>query len=155
MKAWAGYAIVILGFLGYKLMTDAGRDESGAIVDAGNLGAFDIKVGDCFDEPDVVSEIEQLPGVPCSDPHDSEVYATFDVSLTDYVGDDAMFEHAIDACMARFEGFVGRDYESSALDIYTLYPTADSWQQNDREVVCAVYDVEGNKLVGSARGRAL
>jgi len=36
-----------------------------------------------------------------------------------------------------------------------MYPTIESWQQNDREVVCAVYDMEENKLVGSVQGRSL
>ena len=38
----------------------------------------------------------------------------------------------------------------------TLYPTPQSWKQgNDREVVCAVYDMEANKLVGSAKGKRI
>ena len=67
-----------------------------------------------------------------------------------------MGELAFESCMARFQGFVGLDYESSSLDIMTLYPTPDSWaQQGDREVVCAVYDMETNKLTGSMKNQAL
>lgn len=47
------------------------------------------------------------------------------------------------------DAFVGRDYESSSLDIMTLFPTIESWAQNDREVICAVYDMNATKLVGS------
>jgi len=36
-----------------------------------------------------------------------------------------------------------------------MYPTSESWQQDDREVVCAVYDMDANKLVGTAAGRGL
>ena len=90
--------------------------------------------------------------MPCSQPHDNEVYAVFDVSLSSYPSsEDAMFEHALDRCLNRFEGFVGREYETSELDILTLYPTPESWRQNDREVVCAVYDMNETQLVGSAR----
>jgi hypothetical protein len=155
MKSWAGYAIVILGLLAYQAMTDADRDDTGAIVSAGNVDAFEIAVGDCFDDPTATDEIDSLPAVPCGEPHDNEVYAAFDVSLPAYPDDDVMFDHAIRACIGRFAGFVGRDYESSVLDIYTMYPTAESWQHDDREIVCAVYDLAGEKLVGSVRGRAL
>ncbi len=55
------------------------------------------------------------------------------------------------SCIDRFESYVGRDYETSALDVVTMYPTAESWAQNDREVVCALYDMSGEKLVGSVR----
>ena len=53
------------------------------------------------------------------------------------------------------ERYVGRDYESSALDVVTMYPTQESWAQNDREVVCALYDMSGEKLVGSVKGTGI
>lgn len=62
---------------------------------------------------------------------------------------------AYESCVDRFEPFVGIDYESSVLEVVTLYPTAESWAQDDREVVCALYDMSETKLVGSVRGRAL
>ena len=56
----------------------------------------------------------------------------------------------------RFSSFVGMDYDSSVLDITALYPSTDSWKmQDDREVVCAVYDMNGGKLTGSARGSSI
>jgi hypothetical protein len=54
--------------------------------------------------------------------------------------------------LERFEAFVGKDYESSALDVASLYP---SRERNDREVICAVYDVDANKLTGSVKGLGL
>ena len=99
------------------------------------------------------SEISSLPGVPCGEPHDNEVYAVFDVNVASYPEGDGMFDLALDKCLDRFASFVGQQYESSELDILTLYPTSDSWSmQNDREVVCAVYDMNENKLVGSVQG---
>lgn len=155
MKKWGAYIVAALAFAGYGVMTGADRDSSGAIVDAGNVDAFQIQVGDCFDDAGSYdAEITSLPGVPCADPHDNEAFAVFDVPMSEYPG-DAMGEVAYNACVLRFEAFVGRDYESSSLEIMTLYPSAESWRQNDREVVCAVYDMNDEKLQGSAGGRAL
>lgn len=154
MKQAGLYAILILGFLGFKVMTDADRDESGAIVDAGNVDVFQIAVGDCFDNV-TTEEISSLPGVPCSEPHDNEAYASFDVSLPGYPEGEGMYEVAFESCLDRFESFVGRDYESSSLDIFALYPTREGWAQNDREVVCAVFDMEETKLVGSMQASGL
>ena len=156
MKNWIVYVLVGAGVAGYNIATQADRDSSGAIVDAGNIGAFQLRNGDCFNDAGFTFEgqeqISSLPGVPCSQPHDNEVYAVFDVSLTSYPSsEDAMFEHALEKCLDRFAGFVGIQYEASELDILTLYPTPESWQQNDREVVCAVYDMNSMQLVGSAR----
>ena len=156
MKKLGVYAAAAVGFAIYGAVMDADRDDAGNIVSAGTLDAFHIRVGDCFDDSSSQSdEIASLPGVPCSEPHDNEAYAVLDVTITSYPGDEAMADLARNSCMDRFESFVGRDYETSSLDIFTLYPSSDSWLQDDREVVCAVYDVNAEKLVGSVEGLGL
>ena len=161
MKNYIIYALIGLGVVAYKVSTDVDRDASGAIVDSGNVDAFSIQLGDCFDDIDQSAssesgEVASVPGVPCSEPHDNEVFAVFDVSNAEFPGEEAMSEIAFDACETRFEDFVGKDYQSSSLDITMLYPTAQSWHaQNDREVICAVFDVELNKLTGSMKDAAI
>jgi hypothetical protein len=156
MKSWAIYILAAIGFVIYGAATDVDRDSSGAIVSGGNVDAFNVQVGDCFNDVSSYDEqIASVPGVPCSDPHDNETFAVFDVSFNSYPTDGNMDELAYGACKARFESFVGRDYETSSLEISTMYPSVQSWNENDREVVCAVYDVNDNQLVGSAAGRGL
>ena len=161
MKNLITYAAIALAFVAYNAITSADRDASGAIVSEGNLGAFQIQVGDCFDDTSSlysgeIGEVSDLPGVPCAKPHDNEVFAVFDLKIASFPEADQMSELVFESCMQRFQSFVGRDYESSALDIMTLYPSQESWdRKNDREVVCAVYDMEENKLEGSAKGLAL
>ena len=160
MKKLAGFIAVALGVVGVNYFMDAKRDESGALVSAGNIDAFAIRVGDCFNDASSSSvgdeaSVTGVHGVPCSQPHDNEVYAVFDVDLPAFPADGAMADIAFESCHERFEAFVGRDYPSSALDILTLYPSPESWRHNDREVICAVYDVNLSKLEGSVQGRAL
>ncbi len=158
MKSWAIYIAAALGFVIYGAVTDADRDGSGAIVDGGTVDAFQVRIGDCFDDAIVDEgnyEVSDVPGVPCSEPHDNETYAVFDLTVDSFPEDDAIGELAYESCYERFQPFVGRDYETSTLDINMMYPSRESWQQDDREVICAVYDVEANKLIGSAKGRGL
>lgn len=161
MKNLLVYAVIGLGVIGYNVLTDADRDAAGNIVSGGNLDAFTIRLGDCFDNTgsltsDEAGEVSSLPGRPCAGPHDNEVYAVFDVEYASFPGDEQMGELAFEACRERFPTFVGRDYESSALDITSLYPTTQSWSmQDDREVICAVYDMNGNKLTGTAKDSAI
>ena len=159
MKNWAFTAIVVIGVVAYNFATRADRDASGAIVDAGDVDAWDLQVGDCFDDTSSVAatgagEVASLPGVPCAEPHDNEVYAVIDLGITSYSGDEAVAELAFDKCLAKFETWVGRDYESSDLDILTLTPTSESFSSSNRDVVCAVFNVDFSKLTGSARGTA-
>lgn len=156
---WAIGIAVAGGAYLFNSAMQADRDATGAIVGGGSLDAFQMRVGDCFDDGSAFSddnpEVDSVPGVPCANPHDNEVYAVFDVAEPSFPG-DRMAELAHESCLTRFESFVGRDYESSSLDIATLYPSPESWHgQNDREVVCAVYDMAANKLTGSVKGLAL
>ncbi len=160
MKSWAIYIVAALGFVIYGAVTDVDRDSSGAIVGEGSVDAFQVRIGDCFNDANVGGddgeyEVSDVPGVPCSDPHDNEAFAVFDLTVASYPEGDAMGELAFGSCLERFESFVGRDYETSTLDINIMYPSLESWQQDDREVVCAVFDVDANQLMGSAAGRGL
>jgi len=156
MKSWAGYILAVLGFVIYGAATNANRDSTGAIVGEGSVDAFQVRVGDCFNDASMdTSEVSNVAGVPCSEPHDNETYALVNLTLEDYPGTEQMGELANESCMQEFAGFVGKDYESSTLDILTMYPSADSWRQDDREVVCAVYDMNIEKLVGSAKDSGL
>ena len=155
MKQWGIYILAALGIGIYGAVTKADRDESGSIIDGGSIDAFHMRVGDCFDDTSSSEgEISSLPGVPCAEPHDNETFAVFNIKQDAFPGDE-MDTIAYDGCMVRFEPFVGRDYESSTLEVFPIYPTADSWVQDDREVICALYDMEENKLQGSVKGRAL
>lgn len=155
MKNLAFYAVVVLGYLGYSFVTSADRDATGAIVSEGSIDAFSLRVGDCFNNAGIGDEVSDLPGVPCAEPHDYETYAVFDVALDSFPSEEEMSELAYERCLERFDGFVGIEYENSVLDIVTLYPTTESWKQNDREVVCALYDMNEEKLVGTTRGAAI
>ena len=155
MKQWGIYILAALGFGIYGAVTQADRDGSGAIVGEGTVDAFQVRVGDCFDDATSLGDVTSLPGVPCSEPHDNEAFAVIKLTIADYPEGEAMGELAHGSCMQRFESFVGKDYDLSSLDIFTMYPSTESWNQNDREVVCAVYDMNANKLVSSVKGRAL
>lgn len=156
MKNLGFYAVVVMGYLAYGAITNADRDDGGTIVGEGNIDAFHMRVGDCFDESSSFGEeVSEVPGVPCSQPHDYETYAVFDVSLDSFSSEESMGVTAYDSCLERFDAFVGLDYENSVLEIVTLNPTAESWEQGDREVVCALYDMNNEKLVGSTKGSGI
>ncbi|GAB4198192.1 MAG: septum formation family protein [Wenzhouxiangellaceae bacterium] len=137
------------------------RAASGELISEGTIDAFQMKVGDCFNDeesrlmgPD--DEVSSVPGVPCDQPHDNEVYAIFNLTFESWPGEDAAFEIANQQCIENFAAFVGSDYYESSLDVLTLAPTDYGWKKlKDREVICSVYDMEENKLIGSMRGRAI
>lgn len=129
----------------------AERGDEGVIEGAGSVDAFAMQIGDCFDDQLAFSEeVSDVPGVPCSTAHDNEVYATFAVTLAEWPGEDRLNDLANEGCLERFEAAIAASYEESVLMFTTLVPSTDSWgQRNDREVVCAAYHMELDKLTGS------
>lgn len=135
------------------ITTAAQRNSDGEITSAGDVSAFEVRVGDCFDDEAFENtEISEVPAVPCSEPHDNEVYATFDLT-GEWPGVDRAQELAHEGCYDRFAGAIGRTYEDSEIEFTTMYPTEGSWnERNDREVICVGYHVELEKLTGSVIG---
>jgi hypothetical protein len=139
------------------ISTAATRNADGVITSAGTVDAFAVQVGDCFDDEAFEStEISELPGVPCGQPHDNEVYATFDLPGDKWIGDERVEELAFQGCFDRFEDEIGLSYEESIYDYTAIYPTQGSWtRMDDREVLCVGYHMQYEKLTGSIIGSGL
>ncbi len=139
----AGAAVIggVAIFGGVNAMgDDTIRDDSGDIVEAGGVGVFSIKYGDCLITPsfDEVDEVQSVEGVPCTEPHDSQAYDAFDiVGYTEYPAAE-IDDLAVEGCVERFESFVGTPYQDSELYIAWLTPSAIGWEQGDHEVQCMV-----------------
>lgn len=119
---------------------------------------FSLDEGTCFDDVAAfgdgeAAEVEDVPVVACSEPHDNEVYATFDLEGEEFPGDAAVTDAADTGCLERFEDYVDRDYQTSRYVFSHLVPSERTWDvAGDREVVCFLYDMELEPLEGSAEG---
>jgi hypothetical protein len=153
----AGLGLVGLGYAGVGGQDDTTRDDSGAIVEEGELGAFRIRIGDCIGG-DLADQVESVEGVPCDGPHQLEVYYAFNLPEGDgtFPGDLAVAEQAEEGCFNAFEPFVGLNYAESIYDFTTLTPTQGSWDGlDDREVLCMIGNYDGTQKTGTARNTGL
>lgn len=109
---------------------------------------YDLEVGDCIVPPDTTSD-EELVGsvesVDCSEPHDGEVTAVFDLDLDvdEYPGADRVSELALEGCPDK----------SSTV----LYPSEESWGEGDREAVCileSIFDLNEGDCINYPTGTA-
>ena len=165
MRRWLPAALVVLslGLAACSSGDEATRDESGAVATQGQLDAFAVELGDCIQDPtagaapDEEAEVQSIEAVPCSEPHDGEVYHVFDMpDAEEYPGDDAVLAAVEEGCKGAFPDFVGKAYEESTLDFLSLQPTEETWNQmDDREIVCIVVDPSGEKKTGSLKGAAV
>lgn len=120
---------------------------------------FELEVGDCFSaESDSILFVSV---VDCEQSHTYEAFFVFDHEAgpdEEYPGDDAMLTYADDACRPPFEEFVGMDYESSIWYITSVTPSAETWAEGDREIICTLdqqdADGEAIEVTGTAEGSA-
>jgi len=143
-------ALLVPAISGCSFLGIGGDDDSKGV------SVFDAKVGQCFAMPsEVKTQISKIEQVDCAKPHYSELYAKVDYKTEDgskdYPGDDAIDQFAEGACAEAFQSYVGVSYlDSSLYDTY-LAPSARSWQDADRTVLCFITDA-GTPITGSVKG---
>lgn len=131
---------------------EAKRNEAGAIEKEAQADAFSVKLGDCLNDPGD-GNITSVRVVPCSEPHELEVFHEFNLEGKRYpVSDEALEEQILATCDPVFEAFVGRPYEDSDLDYTTMEPSKGSWSEGDRSVVCMIGTADYSKVTGSLKG---
>lgn len=125
------------------------------LVACGSQSVFSIDVGTCFDDTEA-EQVSSVPEVDCSEPHDNEVFALINYTESEsYPGEDTMNERGKELCIAQFDAYVGLSYPESDLEVYPITPSETSWNnQDDREIICALYALDLSKLTGSMRGAA-
>ena len=123
-------------------------------VACGSRNVFGLKVGQCFDDPDNMSAMDDVSDVEmidCGKPHNNEIYALFDMPDGSFPGVSVVEDVALEGSHDAFDPYVGLDYESSVLDFSCLTPTPSSCEQGDQEVVCISYDLDLKKLTDTAK----
>ena len=123
------------------------RDAAGAVVSDGDVSAFDLRLGDCAAELSV-GDARTLRLVPCTQPHEGEVYAVFSLPGDDYPGETDTDRLAKGGCDRRLTDQFGA---SASYDYHYLLPTAESWATGDREVTCVARNPDGRQLTGPLR----
>lgn len=164
---WIGLAVVVAVLFGGAVVwmlaatsdDDAADDPSASVQSEafqGDTSVYDLTVGDCFDDPTMLSdelvEVESVDSVDCDEPHGAEVYAVVELPQGDgapFPGDTEVAEAADELCLAEFDGYVGAAYEDSALYYNYYLPIEESWAEGDRMVTCLLLDFDGAPLTGS------
>lgn len=124
---------------------------------------FTLQERQCFnryelerDDPDLPTDLTTL--VDCRRPHDAEVYEFLEHPAgpgVEYPGAEGMEDWARQACYEQFEAFVGVEYELSVLQIGSIRPPKENWDQGPyRGVHCYVFASDG-QLSGSMAGSEL
>ena len=113
-----------------------------------------MRAGLCFPAHLDISTVMAYEAVPCDDEHGSEVVGVVKLPDTRYPGSDAAYAAADPYCYEAFAKYVGVDYEESELEMTFVFPTEETWDEGDRQVVCYAHEVGGAAVTGTVRDTA-
>lgn len=140
MLAVAGLTLIAVTVAGCGGTTH--KDDT--FIDAGVTGLLDIELTECFSDPGY-SELageEVVVYTPCVEgdvDNQSYMFAHADEGPWNR---DAVAAFGWDECGKGFEQ-QWTSQDESGLDYYPILPTAETWADGDRAVMCAVYDPSG------------
>ncbi|MEY5018400.1 MAG: hypothetical protein RJB54_318 [Actinomycetota bacterium] len=139
----AGAAVGGAAIWGIGGIDDTTRDNSGQIIESGDLGVFVTQLGDCFNLADPQANlVSTTNGVPCSDPHHWQVI--FKGSITSDSYDASEFDreaqlvckYAIDEIAQTISYEESLEYENAQTNYFV--PTEESFAEGDRAIDCLV-----------------
>lgn len=95
----------------------------------------ELEIEDCVNNLSA-GTVSRLPRVPCSEPHDGEVVAIFDLSGSSFPGESKVQSDARDRCFKELDEYSPSTKEDDTIRMFYLHPTQASWERGDREVTC-------------------
>jgi Septum formation len=107
---------------------------------------FTLQQGDCV----TMSSGQAVSVLPCSTPHQAEVFATFSLARAAWPGAAAVKQEASSGCESRLTSYLNPQLAISLTQAY-VFPDEVAWTGGTRTVICEVRAASGD-LTGSVRG---
>lgn len=117
----------------------------------GEVQVENLRTGDCVNQLVEGDDINRLPRVECSEPHQGEVVGKFSLEGSTFPGEDSVNEQAESRCFDLLDEYSPSTKDDDTIGLYYVIPTRASWAQGDREVICMAEHIEGPRT-GSIRG---
>jgi hypothetical protein len=105
------------------------------VIGQGTVTATDVKVGDCLKEIPGNTRVLTVDTVGCDQPHAGEVFAVLQMPDGDFPGQSAI-ENYQNKCEPELSSYSPEAVTDDSVQLYVLYPTAETWAQGDRAVTC-------------------
>jgi hypothetical protein len=119
---------------------------------SGNAG--ELKLGDCFDDPAGVSEVNDVQHHPCTDAHTAEVVYLGKMTGANetYPTDPAVEDWVASNCVPAWSGYTGKNVETDeVLTLGWYQPTNEGWSKGDRDIICYAGRIDGAAMSSSVK----
>jgi hypothetical protein len=119
------------------------RDANGVVTRKGDVKVDKLRIGDCVENWSTSTSINEVIVVPCTQPHNAEVFHTFDLEGKDYPGDGIVREQSTTTCLDKAKTAVKPDDLKNA-KVALLKPGAVSWKRGLHTVTCLTVQNSGS-----------
>jgi hypothetical protein len=133
-----------------SITDDSTRKDRAPVAAPHDVDIDTLKVGECINETPEEEPVT-VPLVPCTQPHDGEVFAIYSLPGGKYPGDALVDRFAQGGCDKRFDTYAGAAADQSNWDVGFFGPSADLWADGDRRVFCLASHSDMSPLTGSVR----
>lgn len=137
LSAFWTFVLIVIIVVVNSFPGSATRGANGQISQSGKLNVFSLAVGDCFDNPTSQQDIASVSAVPCSQPHNAQVFATFDLPGGDSNYPSNLTQLASNGCNAK-QDRLNQALVTDSMSIRFIYPVLHAWQSGERTVNCLV-----------------
>jgi len=126
--AIAGIALSVVWIIGLLIfiVVAVGSDR---------VTATDVKVGDCLAEIPDGERVLTVKTISCEESHAGEVFAVLTMPDGDFPG-QAEVEAYHEKCSPELASYSPQSMLDESVQLYVLYPTAETWANGDRVVTC-------------------
>lgn len=104
-------------------------------VNSDTVTATNVKVGDCLSEIPDGERVLTVTTISCDEPHAGEVFAVLTMPDGDFPGQAAV-EAYHEKCSPELANYSPPSLLDDEVQLYVLYPTAETWENGDRAVTC-------------------
>jgi hypothetical protein len=101
----------------------------------GTVTATDVEMGDCLSEIPSDTRVLTVQTVGCEESHAGEVFAVLQMPGGEFPGQPTIDAYA-DKCSPELASYSPSAMTDDSIQLYVLYPTAETWDQGDRAVTC-------------------
>lgn len=127
--------IVLAVVVGLGVLVVGGGVAVYLLLGKGTVTAMDVKMGDCLKDIPDSAEVLTVQTISCEELHAGEVFSVLTMPDGDFPGQSEIDEYA-DRCSPELESYSPDAMTDDSVQLYVLYPTAETWEQGDRAVTC-------------------
>jgi hypothetical protein len=145
------WLVVLVALIGIGATSSSPGTSSGSQVPGSqSVPVNSLVVGDCFDLPaptaPTTGPIGFIEKTPCGQPHNSQVFATFQPSgsVLSYPGTTRLSSLADRGCDARVKANVNSADVTDSMAVRFLFPLKDSWLGGNHTITCIISNSTAN-----------